>query len=109
MVQQAKSQQGKDRYNRVRVKIAGDVYDLRSEASVPYIQKVAALVDQRMSQMVKAFPTVSRHRLAVMVALNLADELLRAKGVLVEEVAAAGEDVPKDTSGEAAGDGGNLF
>ncbi|MDI3280641.1 MAG: cell division protein ZapA [Bacillota bacterium] len=85
-----------DGYNRVRVKIAGDIYDLRSDAKVSHIQQVAALVDRQMTELVKAFPTVSRHRLAILVALNLADELLRARPDLAPSLEGAGKEEERD-------------
>lgn len=108
MAQQVKPHRT-ERFNRVRVKIAGDVYDVKSEASVPYIQSVAELVDRKMTEMVKAFPSVSRHRLAVMVAMNFADELLRIKGDSAGELAATSLDDMDEGGGRHSRDGGNLI
>ena len=62
--------------NRITVSICGEDYTLMAEESPSYMQKVAALVDGKMSQ-IMASGRVSRIDAAVLAAANLADELLK--------------------------------
>ena len=58
----------------VRVEIFDQSYNLRGSDS-EYIQKLAEYVDTRMRQIAEQTATVDSLRLAVLAALNLADEL----------------------------------
>ena len=62
--------------NKVTVTISGTEYTLVSEESASYMQKVAALVDGRMNDIMAA-GRVSRMDAAVLAAANLADELCK--------------------------------
>lgn len=62
--------------NRITVTINGTDYTLMSEESPSYMQKVAALVDEKMTD-ITASGRVSRMDAAVLTAANLADELLK--------------------------------
>ena len=62
--------------NRVTVTISGTEYTLVSEESPSYMQKVAALVDGKMTD-IMAGGRVSRMDAAVLAATNLADELVK--------------------------------
>ena len=61
--------------NRITVSICGGDYTLLAEENRSYMQKVAALVDGKMSE-IMASGRVSRTDAAVLAAANLADELL---------------------------------
>ena len=62
--------------NRITVSICGGDYTLLAEENRSYMQKVAALVDGKMSE-IMASGRVSRTDAAVLAAANLADELLK--------------------------------
>lgn len=63
---------------RVEVRILGDTYAIRSHhASAEQVQRVADRVDIRLTDLRQRYPNLSLHRLAVLAALNLADELTR--------------------------------
>ena len=62
--------------NRITVSICGDDYTLMAEESPSYMQKVAALVDEKMTDILSS-GRVSRMDAAVLAATNLADELLK--------------------------------
>lgn len=62
--------------NRITVNICGEEYTLMAEESPSYMQKVASLVDGRMTGIMSA-GRVSRMDAAVLTAANLADELLK--------------------------------
>jgi cell division protein ZapA len=62
--------------NKITVTISGTDYTLMSEDSPSYMQKVAGLVDEKMTD-IMAPGRVSRMDAAVLAAANLADELLK--------------------------------
>lgn len=62
--------------NKITVTISGTDYTLMSEESPSYMQKVAGLVDEKMTNIMSA-GRVSRMDAAVLAAANLADELLK--------------------------------
>lgn len=62
--------------NRITVNICGTDYTLMAEESPSYMQKVAALVDARMGE-IMASGRISRIDAAVLAATNIADELLK--------------------------------
>lgn len=66
--------------HRVGVEIAGERYTIRGEAEPGYIAEVARLVDERMRELRETSATpVSRTRLAVLTAINIADELMQER------------------------------
>ena len=62
--------------NRVTMTICGQDYTLVDDESAAYMQKVGALVDQKMTELMDS-AHVSRHDAAVLAAINLADELYK--------------------------------
>lgn len=62
--------------NRITVSICGEDYTLLAEESPSYMQKVAALVDAKMSEIMGS-GRVSRLDAAVLAAANMADEMLK--------------------------------
>ena len=65
--------------NRITVSICGEEYTFTAEESPAYMQKVAAMVDGRMAE-VLAGGKVSRTDAAVLAAVNIADEYLKNQG-----------------------------
>jgi len=63
----------------VTVDIGGQRYPIRSELDERYVSELAAYVDQKMRAASDAAPTSDMLGLAVLVALNLADEYFRAR------------------------------
>ena len=61
--------------NRATVSILGERYTIRGSADPGYIAEVAELVDSRMRELQASAPGISKARLAVLTAINLADEL----------------------------------
>ena len=62
--------------NKVTMNICGQEYTLVADESAAYMEKVGALVDERMRQVLEALH-VSQTDAAVLAAVNLADELLK--------------------------------
>ena len=62
--------------NRITVSICGTDYTFTAEESPSYMQKVAALVDTKMSEILQS-GRINRVDAAVLAAANIADELLK--------------------------------
>ena len=62
---------------RTTVKIAGREYSMVSYDSEAYVQRVAAYVDRKMNEL-NIVTRVPQNQLAVLVALNIADDLFKA-------------------------------
>ncbi|MBE7040771.1 MAG: cell division protein ZapA [Ruminococcaceae bacterium] len=65
--------------NKLVVKIGGGEYTLSSSESREYMLSVADLVDKKMQQVKCADPTLGTANVAVLTAVNLADDLIRMK------------------------------
>lgn len=63
---------------KVTVRVAGRAYTLVSADSASHLSRVAAYVDRQMTETQFAART-GRENAAVLTALNLADELMKAK------------------------------
>lgn len=62
--------------NRITVNICGTDYTLMAEESPAYMQKVAAMVDLKMGELMST-GRISRMDAAVLAAMNIADEMLK--------------------------------
>ena len=65
----------------VQVEIYGQSYNLRGEGEVGYIQDLAAYVDGKMREVADATATVDSLKVAILAALNIADESRRGRPV----------------------------
>ena len=63
----------------VTVDIGGQRYPIRSDLDERYIAELAAYVDQKMRRAVNAAPESDMLGLAILVALNIADDYFRAR------------------------------
>jgi len=63
----------------VTVEIAGQCYPIRSGLDERYIAELAAYVDQKMRAAVTAAPESDLLGLAILVSLNIADDVFRAR------------------------------
>ena len=63
----------------VTVEIAGQRYPIRSGLDERYITELAAFVDQKMRAAMNAAPESDLLGLAILVALNIADDYFRAR------------------------------
>jgi cell division protein ZapA len=63
----------------IKVNIWGIEYGLKSDADPQYIQELAAYVDQKMRKLSEGTVVKSQLKIAVLAALNIADELFRLK------------------------------
>jgi cell division protein ZapA len=63
----------------IPVEIHGQRYPIRSTLDPEYVARLAAYVDEKMRAAADSTPTGDSLRLAVLAALNIADELLRCR------------------------------
>jgi cell division protein ZapA len=61
------------------VTIYNRTYQLRSGGDPDYVQHLARHVDQRMVELAESTPTVDTLKLAILAALNIADDFLTLK------------------------------
>lgn len=61
------------------VEILGQKFTISSEAEEGYMLKVAGYVDSKMQELMQASKPVSKSNVAMLAALNIADELYRLK------------------------------
>ncbi len=64
---------------KVEISLMGQRFSLRSDRDEEYVQGLARFVTAQLDEMRLQTKTVSTHHLAVLVALNLADQLFRHK------------------------------
>lgn len=76
-----------DEKNRISVMIMGEEYVLKGNSSPEEMYNVGRYVDRLMRTIAEKNIQMSRHKIAVLTALNLADELLKLK----EEVQQKGD------------------
>ena len=67
----------KDKITRVSAKIHGDEYIIRGDAEKLHIEKVAQYVDLKMNQLTLSNRYLTPKKIAVLAAVNIADELFR--------------------------------
>ncbi|WP_054696551.1 cell division protein ZapA [Syntrophomonas palmitatica] len=65
----------KNKITRVTVDIFGEDYVVKGDENPEYIEMLASYVDRRMKMIQKRNASLSTTRIAVLTALNLADEL----------------------------------
>jgi len=65
----------KSSVNRVTVSIFNEEYVVKGEENPEYIEMLASFVDRRMKMIQQRNPNLSSTKVAVLTALNLADEL----------------------------------
>ena len=63
----------------VRVRIIGEEYTLRTEASAAHTEAVAEHVDKTIRAIVSSGATVETHKAAILAALEITDELFRER------------------------------
>jgi cell division protein ZapA len=85
---------GKERL--VELKVFGQTYTVKTEAEEDHIQEVARYVNEKMDEVLKKTRSVSTLNVAILTALNIADDLLKEKEkriTLLREVEAKSKDL----------------
>jgi cell division protein ZapA len=65
----------------IPVEIFGQRYPIRTTLEAEYVSRLAAYVDEKIRAASDTAPTSDAQRLAVLAALNLADELFRCREI----------------------------
>jgi len=68
----------------VHVEIFGQTYAVRAGSDPGYVERLAAYVDGQMQEISRSGGAVDSVRIAVLAALNIADECFRLRGQLEE-------------------------
>lgn len=68
-----------DKPVKVTAKILGEDYTIRGRAPQGHIEQVARYVDERMREIAEAYPKLGTSRVAVLAAINMADELFKLR------------------------------
>lgn len=63
----------------IQVEIFGQTYSIKAGNDPGYIRELAAFVDTRMKDVQKGTGTADGYRIAILAALNIADELSRLR------------------------------
>ena len=66
-------------HKKTTVKIHGHEYTIRADRDPEYIQTIARFVDERMRETARDAGQVTSLRVAILSALNIADELFRER------------------------------
>jgi cell division protein ZapA len=69
----------------VAVTIAGQRYTIKSDAEEAYVQTLAQVVDAKVREVQRGAKTAEPHAVAVLAALQLADDLHRSRDELGRE------------------------
>jgi len=75
----------------VSVEIAGQRYPIRSSLDPEYVARLATYVDEKMRAAADTSPSGDSMRLAVIAALNVADELFRARTAATSTTSSEGQ------------------
>jgi len=85
---------GKERL--VEIKVFGQTYTVKTDAEEDYIREVAHYVNEKMEEVLRKTKSVSTLNVAILTALNIADDLLREKEKrigLLREIEAKSKDL----------------
>lgn len=63
----------------VKVRILDKTYTLRASTSSQHMERVAELVDTRIRNLKRDFPDMSMSKLAILAAIQMADELISSR------------------------------
>ncbi|MCI0512927.1 cell division protein ZapA [candidate division KSB1 bacterium] len=66
-------------YNVLKVKIYGTEYPIRGDSDIEYIKRIAEYVDAKMREVDQSLSEVSALKVAILAALNIADELFKER------------------------------
>lgn len=73
----------------VKVTIFGSEYVLKGDSPPEHMQRVAALVDQKMQEINKSGAIKSNLKLAILAALNIADEYFKVRDEILRQTESA--------------------
>lgn len=68
-----------ERVKTTRVEIFGSEYHIRADVDADYVKNVASYVDAKMSEIAQNQSLVSSTKVAILAAINIADELFKER------------------------------
>ena len=83
----------------IPVEIHGQRYPIRSTLDPEYVARLARYVDEKMRAAADSTPTGDSLRLAVLAALNIADELFRCRDSQPRRATASSPSAPRSSNG----------
>jgi cell division protein ZapA len=95
---------GKERL--VEIKVFGQTYTVKTDAEEDHIQEVAKYVNEKIDEVLKKTKSVSTLNVAILTALNIADDLLKERGkemTLLQEVEEKSKDLVEKIDIEIGG------
>jgi cell division protein ZapA len=103
-----------EKENSVEIKVLGQTYTVKTDAEESHIQDVVRYVNEKIDEILKKTRTVSSLNVAVLAALNIADDLLKEREkrrALLQEVEVKSRDLVEkiDRSIEKKGTGKVSF
>lgn len=63
----------------IEIRVLGQKFVVRSESSEDYVNQVAQFVDQKVTEVMKSTQSVASLNVAILAAMNIADEFLKYK------------------------------
>lgn len=63
----------------IEIKVLGQKFMVRSESEESYVNQVAAYVNEKMDEVVRNSKTVASLNVAILAAMNIADEFMKYK------------------------------
>jgi cell division protein ZapA len=82
--------------NHIEIRVFGQTFTVKSEAEESHIQEVAQYVNSKIEEITKRTRTVSSLNVAILTALNIADDLLKEREkrmALLKEVGLRSKDL----------------
>jgi cell division protein ZapA len=70
---------GKERERLVEIKVFGQTYTVKTDAEEEHVKEIARYVNEKMEEVLKKTKSVSTMNVAILTALNIADDLLKEK------------------------------
>jgi cell division protein ZapA len=92
----------------IEVMIFNQTYILRSPSGDEHIRRIAGLVDERMRQIASSITTHDVSKIAILAALNIADEMQNIKDRYAEEMEQSPAQPADDKGGEGVAQGGRT-
>jgi cell division protein ZapA len=92
----------------VEIKVFGQTYTVKTEAEEDHIQKVAQYVNEKMDEVLKKTRSISSLNVAILTALNLADDLLKereVKAALLRDIEMKSKDLAEMIDLRLSGEG----
>ncbi len=67
----------KEQKNKVVARIFGEDFTIKGDLSQEEIKKIASIVDEKMNDVFDKYPTLNSQKIAILAALNIAEEYVR--------------------------------